>query len=126
MSQFTEPLIAELIGKNLWKVYKEFDYHVGSYPSNEVIKVPAGFITNFASVPRWLWPVISPIDDHGKAAVVHDYCYEVRYASKKRCDDIFHEALLVLGVSEYKAALMYWSVRWLAWWHWFKCRLADY
>jgi len=121
MSEFTEPLIAELVGRNLWKVYKDFEYHIGTYPSEEIIKVPVGFITNFASVPRIFWSLISPVDNHGKAAVVHDFCYATQYTSKRRCDDIFYEGLRVLNVPKFKAVCMYWAVRiggWFAWYRW--------
>ena len=123
MSQFTTHFIGKLIGKNLWEVYEEFEYHVGCYPSEEVIKVPVGFKTDFASVPRLLWMIISPIDDHGKAAVVHDYCYYVAYDTKKRCDDIFREGLIVLRVPKWKVVCMYWSVRIFGWVGWLKHRI---
>ena len=122
MSRFTEPLITELIGKNLWKVYSEFEYHVGSYPSEEVIKVPKGKVTDFASVPRMLWWIISPIDRHAKAAVVHDYCYGIQYDTKKRCDDIFREGMEVLNVKPWKIFCMYWSVRLFGWLSWYKAK----
>lgn len=125
MSKFTKPLIAELVGKNLWKVYSGFEYHVGSYPSEEVITVPKGKITDFASVPRIFWFAISPIDDHAKAAVVHDYCYETGYDTRKRCDDIFKEGLEVLNVKPWKVFCMYWAVRLFAWRVWFGYRSKD-
>lgn len=124
MSQFTEPLVVELIGKNLWRVYKEFEYHIGTYPSEEVIKVPAGFVTNFASVPRFLWPIISPIDTHGKAAVVHDYCYSKNNIyTRKRSDLIFREGMGVLEVKPWKVWCMFWAVRSCGWYPWWKGRL---
>ena len=111
MSSFTTPFVGELIGPNLWKVKEPFEYHVGQYPSDEIIKVPVGFVTNFASVPRIFWVIISPVDDHGKAAVTHDYCYSMHYHSRKRSDEIFKEALEVLGVKKWKVFCMYWAVR---------------
>jgi hypothetical protein len=112
MKRFTQPLRAEFLGNNLWKTIDPFEYHVGKYPSDEIIIVPEGFITNFASVPRIFWPIISPIDNHAKAAILHDYCYFIGYKdSRKYCDDIFREAMIVLKVNKIKVFLMYWSVR---------------
>ena len=122
MSQFTEPLIVELVGKNRWKLTKSFEYHVGKYPSEEIIEVPKGFSTDFASVPRIFWWIISPIDKHAKAAVVHDYCYNIHYDTKDRCDDIFAEGMKVLGVKEWKIVCMYWAVLLFAWLSWYKSR----
>lgn len=120
MSQFTTPFIGELIGKNKWSNYEPFEYHVGSYPSEEVISIPIGFETDFASIPRFLWPIISPIDDHGKAAVVHDYLYFKGIYTRKRSDLIYKEALEVLNVNQGKIYIMYYLVRvfgWLPWWN---------
>ena len=125
MSQFTKPLIVKLVGKNLWEVVEPFDYHIGSYPSEEIINIPIGFITNFASVPRIFWWLISPIDTHAKAAVIHDYCYGCHYDEKKRCDDIFAEGMTVLGVPKWKIFCMYWAVRLFAWIPWLKAGLKG-
>ncbi len=40
-----------------------------------VITVPAGYITDLASVPRFCWMFIAPFDV-ARAAVVHDIMYE--------------------------------------------------
>lgn len=119
MSKFTTCFIGRLVGKNLWETYQKFEYHVGCYPSEEIIVVPKGFKTDFASIPRIFWPIISPIDTHGKAAVIHDYCYSIGHYNKTKCDLIFKEALRVLKVPEWKIFCMYWCVwlfGWIVWW----------
>ena len=42
---------------------------------NGEVTVPAGYITDLASVPRIAWAVIAPFDV-ARAAVVHDILYE--------------------------------------------------
>lgn len=125
MSLFTTPLIAELVGKNKWRIYKKFTYHVNKYPSKEIITIHKGFKTDFASVPRLFWVFISPIDKHGKAAVVHDYCYKYGYYTRKRSDEIFLEAMIILNVPKWKRIAMYYSVRMFAFWAWWKHRRKD-
>jgi len=117
-TQFTTPLRAELIGKNLWRVLEPFEYHVGSFPSNDIITVETGFVTNFASVPRIFWPILSPVDAHGKAGVVHDYCYYKGLYTRKISDDVFLEGLRVLETPEWKAIAMYDAVRAFGWHRW--------
>ena len=118
-SQFTSPFRGELIGKNLWRVLEPFEYHVGTFPSKEIITVERNFVTNFASVPRMFWGIISPIDTHGKAAVVHDYAYYKNlYQDRKKCDQIFLEGLRVLDTAEWKAIAMYDAVRMFGWHRW--------
>lgn len=50
MSSFTSPLIVTPLknGRD-WQLVQRFSYHVGSKHSRTVIKVPVGFITDFAS-----------------------------------------------------------------------------
>jgi len=125
MSQFTTKLNVEPLGKNKWKLTDGFEYHVGSYPSEEIIKVPTGFVTDFASVPRVFWPIIDPVGKHGKAAVIHDYCYATACYSRPRSDYIFWEGMKVLDVDEWKREVMYKAVVWFGWWAWFKHRRRE-
>lgn len=119
MSSFTTPLIVSpLQDGRKWRLVEEFDYAVGSEESEDVIHVPAGFITDFASSPSQIWWLIPPWGRYGKAAVIHDYLYQTKARTRKEADDIFREAMGVLGVEKWRIALMYWGVRnfgWLAW-----------
>jgi len=125
MSQFTSNFRGELIGKNRWKNLETFEYHVGEFPSKEVITVEKGFMTDFASVPRIFWAIISPIDTHAKAAVIHDYCYYYAPYNRKISDQIFHEALKVLNVPPWKVWCMYRGVRIGSWYAWWKHRRRE-
>ena len=49
-SSFTSPLwVTPLPGGRRWKLLRSFSYHIGSKKSRHIIKVPKGFITDFAS-----------------------------------------------------------------------------
>jgi hypothetical protein len=112
MSSFTTPLIVSpLDDGHRWELKELFEYHVGTKESTEVIRIPAGFITDFASVPRFLWGIIPPWDKYGKAAVVHDFCYGLELYPRKRCDEIFLEGMTVLNVPLWKRQTMYYAVR---------------
>ena len=125
MSQFTTKLNVEPIGKNLWELQEGFEYHVGYLNSDERIIVPAGFITDFASVPRVFWPIIDPIGEHGKAAVIHDYCYATACYKRLRSDSIFLEGMEVLEVEKWKRQAMYNAVVMFGWWAWYKHRQRE-
>jgi hypothetical protein len=107
MSQFTTELKVSLIGDNLWQLLESFEYHVGEYPSKEIIKVPVGFKTDFASIPRVFWSILSPTGKYGKAAVIHDWCYWSACYNRKQSDKIFLEGMVVLKVSKWKQEVMY-------------------
>ncbi len=122
MSQFTSRLIVEPIGEKTWKLLEGFEYHVGTYPSDEIIKVPSGFITDFVSVPKIFWSIIPPIGKYGKAAVIHDYCYATACYSKWKSDKIFLEGMEVLKVKRWKRNIMFGSVVLFGYWAWYKRR----
>ena len=119
MSKFTTPLVVspQSDGRS-WILWEDFTYHVGEYPSNFVVWVPKGFRTDFASVPRPFWGLISPYGKQGKAAVLHDWLYHMGRTeilnpeiTRKEADGIFLEAMQVLGVSRWRRQAMYWAVR---------------
>ena len=111
MSAFTTPADLRMLDNYCWQVLAAFEYHVGSYPSEEVITVPAGTITDLASVPRILWAVFPPHGRYAKAAIVHDYLYEHGIGSKAWADQVFLEAMEVLGTPPWRRWAMYWAVR---------------
>ena len=127
-SSFLTPLELKYIDGRSWEVTKEFDYLVDYEDKDTTIRVPKGFVTDFASVPRVFWTIgFSPTGKHGKAAVVHDYLYVVggkppcpiktpHYScpvfTKADADRIFLEAMEVLGVNWLQRRLMYRMVRW--------------
>ena len=113
MSAFTTKLNVQYVDGKHWILLSPFMYHVGHEGSDEHVFVWAGFCTDFASIPRLLWPVMGhPTGKHGKAAVVHDYLYQLPGSySRRRCDQIFLEGLKVLGVGWLKRTVMYSAVR---------------
>lgn len=112
MSRFTTPLIGYFDdAMEKFTTTEEFDYHVGTYPSSDIIKVPSGFVTDFASVPKIIQWLIHPHGRYGKAAVLHDYLYENAIKSKAYADNVFYEAMGVLGVSQPKRWVMYQAVK---------------
>lgn len=87
--------------------------------------VPAGFLTDGASIPRFAWFTTgTPYDPrHIRAAVVHDFLYQtVNGVTRLEADAIFRALLLRDSVSEYQAAKMYWALRIGGWPTWRKYR----
>jgi hypothetical protein len=75
------------------------------------IIAPAGFITDFASVPRVLWSILPPFGPYSRAAVIHDYLYVVGGCERSYADAIFLDAMKSIGVNIVTRRLMYWGVR---------------
>lgn len=118
MSSFTTPLILKFIDTSdntRFELHEAFTYRVGSEDSERSITVPKGFRTDFASVPRIFWRIVPPVGLYGKAAVLHDWLYFSEFATREEADDIFLEAMEVLGVPKYRRLTMYYAVRLFGW-----------
>jgi hypothetical protein len=74
--------------------------------------VPAGFVTDFASIPRRMQGLISKLGPHLCPAIVHDYLYLTHSCSRIRTDEIFVEMMEDLGVPWATRHLMHIAVRW--------------
>lgn len=118
LSSFTTALIVKPLDDGLyWEIVEPFDYDIGDL-GGEKLTVPAGFITDFASVPRIFWNIFPPWGMYGKAAVLHDWLYHVQIYTRRKCDQIFLEAMEVLKVPRLKRWTIYLVVRsggWSAW-----------
>ena len=79
---------------------------------DELIVVPAGFVTDFASVPRLPLAFLLAGDTAHKSATIHDYLYSKEVAShgkfsRRDADRILREAMEDEDV--------WWWRRWLMW-----------
>ena len=119
MSTFTTPLVVSPLENDRdWKLAEPFKYVVGDEDALFEIKVPTGFVTDFASIPRLLWFILHPTGRYGKAAVIHDLCYRGHLFSRAISDAIFLEAMGVLKVSRWKRSVVYLAVRMGGYWAW--------
>ena len=116
MSRFTESLVVtpKPDGKT-WIILSDFGYEVGEEGSGDVIGVPIGFHTDFASIPRPLWAIFPRWGKYGNAAVIHDFLYWEQDRTRVESDRVFLEAMRVLNVSFFIRKLIYYAVRLFGW-----------
>ncbi|EAV4234148.1 DUF1353 domain-containing protein [Salmonella enterica subsp. enterica] len=110
MSKFTTPAILEMLGHYEWRVHEPFAFYL-SNDNSDVIDVPAGFVTDLATIPRIFWSLMPPDGKYAKAAIIHDYLYDNALRTKKEADLIFLDGMTVLGVPRWKRTIMYYAVR---------------
>jgi hypothetical protein len=115
MSRFRTPLDLRRIedtsrdGRGTWELLAPLVYE--SDLAGITICAPTGFVTDLASVPRLPFAYLLTGGVGHAAAVIHDCLYTGHQVTRAVADDIFHEALLVLGVSKWQAGLMWAGVR---------------
>lgn len=79
------------------------------------IIVADGFVTDGASIPRFLWAVYPPFGPWARAGVVHDYlCCRIAAGNphiaadtRTRADLVFYGALRSLALSRFTCAALY-------------------
>ena len=112
MSSFTDKLYVCQIDGCWWQTTREFEFWYDVGKKRYTYVVPDKFKTDFASIPRLLWPVIGhPAGEYAQAAVLHDYLYRFRVTSRSDADAIFLEGMRVLGVGLVRRRAMWAAVR---------------
>lgn len=77
-------------GKN-WVLMRPLDFDIPEADLKGT--VPAGFVTDFASIPRLGWSILSPYGPYAPAAIVHDYLYWVQPCTREQADRALLEGM---------------------------------
>lgn len=125
-NNFLGDLLVGYIDGKRWRVVEGFTYRLVHDQGLQYVRIPAGFITDFASFPLGVF-LKSPGGKWDKAAIVHDVLYKTalvstddgpRRLTRGECDDVFYEAMQVAGVDWLRLWVIYLGVRiggWRAW-----------
>ncbi len=110
---FRTPLILEASHPDQWIVRSPLVWATRD-DKLDAITVPKGFVTDLASVPRFLRDR-KAFDVNGasrRPAVLHDYLYATGLGGKAFADSIFRLALRAEGVGAVNAWAFYQAVHW--------------
>jgi len=114
MERFPDEMITRKLNGYEWEVLQRFRYRSARLGW---IEVPAGFVTDLASVPPCFRGMISRDGDQTKPAVIHDFLYTrdslgaFPDITRRDADRVFGEALAVRGVAAWKRLMMVAAVR---------------
>lgn len=111
MSRFLSALCVEDVDEfaGTWRLTAPLVFQ--SNILGQTITVPAGFVTDFASVPRLPFVYLAEGGKGEKAATLHDWAYTSQFVSREQADALLREALLACGYSSFTAGLFYAAVR---------------
>jgi hypothetical protein len=112
MSKFLTPLVMENAtprDDGLWRLTAPLVYQ--SDVAKMTFTVPAGFITDLASVPRWPIAYMLAGGTSNEASVVHDFIYSTHPVDRVTADAVLKEASAVTGVPAWRRWMMWAGVR---------------
>lgn len=124
MSAFTGPLRLQHMDADWrhWRLLEPLVWEVDDLGSGLIVEVPAGFVTDGASVPRLLWWLLPMTGSYMRPAALHDYlCDRVgkgnphpHAPSRYAADRQFLIAMKAVGVAAPVRLVMYAAVRFAA------------
>jgi len=90
-------------------LYQTYKIKLGKYN----IEIPAGFKTDYASIPRFLLPFFVKYQKaYKKASVIHDWLYWLQKPHTRAvADKIFYDAMYLGEIPSFKRNFIYWGVR---------------
>lgn len=94
-------------GRVLFRVDRPLEV---TYADGTTETVPAGRLTDFASVPRFLQPFLPDAAIKSGASVKHDWDYFQGYLEKFECDSRFYLTLRSEGIGRSVALIMWGAV----------------
>ncbi len=126
---FDSELSIEAAGARTWRLNRPL---VWTGSQGDTFTVPAGFVTDFATVPRFMRSVVEPYGAYTRAAVLHDWLLTELAgwhrthplggretwdksrppADSRDTDGIFRKVMAELGVGWAKRWSMWAAVRW--------------
>jgi hypothetical protein len=83
----------------------------GQRSNIERVRVPIGFVTDFASIPRAFWSLLPPDGTYCYAAVIHDYLYWDQTRSRAQSDEILKLCMEDFRIDAATVATIYGGVR---------------
>lgn len=108
------------LGGDFYRVAESFRYYLGEKYTDQWVFIPAGMLTDLASIPRIVWNILPPSGKYGPAAIVHDrLCNTLQITqagkqisiSRAKADAVLGEAMEVLKVPWIKRVLISGAVR---------------
>ena len=102
--------------------FADWDYYyllspIGWEPEGDAVgrfapvEAPRGFVTDLASIPRVLWPIMPPTSRYTHAAIIHDFHYWTQTISRSDADEILSIGMGELNVPGWTTFAVYNAVK---------------
>lgn len=103
-------------GRSVFEVVHRFHVQIPMGSAGHIdLDIPAGTLTDFASVPRVAWPLVFPLDRHvSVGALVHDALYVAAFP-RASADGMLRLVMEYYGAPWWKQWRVYYAVRLFGW-----------
>lgn len=101
--RFLDPLVLLVYAKGEWVLMNDFRYQTAD---GVVITVPKYFITDLASTPWIVKPLLVGIEDR-PCGVVHDFLFCQNVLPRAVCDALYYEMILAINVNDRRAGAIH-------------------
>ena len=116
---FLTPLVITYIKNDTWFLHEPLVFRSRYLIPGKEFTVPAGFYTDFASVPRIFRNIVSKYGKHAKSSVLHDYLYYCGFLGcKELCDMLFNEGMVFEEEGTIMRVIVYKAVCWFGFFAW--------
>ncbi len=92
-----------------WFLLNDLRYDV--LDTGVTVVVPAGFVTDFASIPRPFWSLLPRWGKHGAPAVVHDFLYWEQRCTREEADRLIKLAMQENRVGAIRRSVIHAALR---------------
>lgn len=90
-----------------WVLVKDFFYWRGE----SLQHIPAGFVTDFASIPRLFWNIVAPTELGDTGPIKHDWHYRNGIGTRAEADEEFLDDMTADRITFWKRYACYYLVR---------------
>ena len=107
------PLLVPFADQDYWALHQPIGWIPDASDGPGVVRVdvPKGFVTDLASIPSYLWPIMTKTGRYGNAAIYHDWLYVEQPCDRATADLVFDRALKDMGVDDATRQIMWAAVR---------------
>lgn len=126
-AKFENAPVVTPFNDDYWLLLEDLIFEAVRVSDNKAFKitVPAGFVTDLASIPVGLNLIYSKTGKYSSAGILHDYLYWTQFCNRKKSDRLIKEGLKATGAGYITRNTIKYGVYWFGWRAWDNNRHAK-
>ncbi|MBN8439518.1 MAG: DUF1353 domain-containing protein [Candidatus Accumulibacter sp.] len=119
-AEFKKAPVVTPFSDNYWLLLEDLTFESVRESDSRYFKitVPAGFVTDLASIPVPLNVIYDKSGRYSSAGILHDYLYWTQFCDREKSDRLIKEGLKATGSSYITRNTIKYGVLWFGWVAW--------